>query len=281
MGACGKRAKMKSTSLKLIQSRHFGILLRYIYTGHLSLTDMKQEMVLEVLGLAHRYGFVQLEASISDYLRNTLSIKNVCEYYDASMLYGLTSLARDCCSFIDRNALDVMNHESFYSLSCSGLKEMISRDSFCAQEVDIFRAVVEWAKKNPETDASEVLSCVRLPLISLVDLLNVVRPCDLLSADVILDAIKARNESRDSDLRYRGFLMAEENVATRAHGASVLHGELPENILKGDVHNYDMERGFTRHHIDEGQPNGILIKLGTQVSILGQVQSDKCANYSA
>lgn len=246
----------------------FRHLLKYVYTGHLSLMDMKQDMVLEVLGLAHKYGFVDLEESISYYLRNTLSIKNVCLYYDASMLYGLSSLAKDCCSFIDRNALEVMNHESFHSLSASALREMISRDSFCAQEVDIFRSVVEWIRKNSDAEASDVLSYVRLPLISLIDLLHVVRPCELLSADVILDAIKARCESRDSDLRYRGFLMAEENVASRSHGASVLHGELPDNLLKGDVHNYDMEKGFTRHHIDEGQANGILIKLGMQVQLL-------------
>lgn len=38
------------------------------------------------------------------------------------------------------------------------------------------------------------------------DLLNVVRPTGLISPDQILDAIKAKNESRDMDLQYRGYL---------------------------------------------------------------------------
>lgn len=38
------------------------------------------------------------------------------------------------------------------------------------------------------------------------DLLNVVRPTTLISPDQILDAIKAKNESRDMDLQYRGYL---------------------------------------------------------------------------
>lgn len=92
-----------------------------------------------------------------------------------------------------------------------------------------------------------MLSCVRLPLISLPDLLNVVRPCEVVSADVILDAIKARSECRDADLQYRGYQIAEENVASPRHGAQVLQGELKTNLLDGDVHNYDMEKGFTRH----------------------------------
>ena len=38
------------------------------------------------------------------------------------------------------------------------------------------------------------------------DLLNVVRPSSLMNADLILDAIKVRSESRDTDLNYRGLL---------------------------------------------------------------------------
>lgn len=38
------------------------------------------------------------------------------------------------------------------------------------------------------------------------DLLNVVRPTSLISPDQILDAIKAKSESRDMDLQYRGYL---------------------------------------------------------------------------
>lgn len=242
----------------------FERLLRYVYTGHMSMTCMKQDMILDVLGLAHKYGFIELEEAISNYLHHSLSIKNVCLLYDASRLYSLSSLAKECCSFIDTNALEVMNHFSFYDLSAAALKDMISRDSFCAQEIEIFKAVVEWAKRNPNTDYQPILDCVRLPLISLEDLLKIVRPCELMTADVILDAINERCELRDSDLRYRGYLMAEENVATPSHGAQVIQGELKANLLDGEVHNYDMEKGFTRHHIDDDHNQGILIKLGMQ-----------------
>ena len=38
------------------------------------------------------------------------------------------------------------------------------------------------------------------------ELLNVVRPSSLMNADLILDAIKVKSESRDMDLNYRGSL---------------------------------------------------------------------------
>lgn len=50
------------------------------------------------------------------------------------------------------------------------------------------------------------MSAVRLPLMSLAEMLNVVRPSGLLSPDHLLDAIQTRSESRDMELNYRGML---------------------------------------------------------------------------
>lgn len=101
------------------------------------------------------------------------------------------------------------------------LCDMIQRDSFCVAEIEIFRAVQRWWQHNSHfaensvgtsasSDAIEelnaVLHTVRLPLITLSELLNEVRPSNLVSADAILDALKFRTESRDSDLPYRGQL---------------------------------------------------------------------------
>lgn len=63
------------------------------------------------------------------------------------------------------------------------------------------------------------------------------------------------------------FLVPEENVASPKHGAQVLHGELRAALLDGDVHTYDMERGFTRHPIDDNNGQGILVMLGRQCII--------------
>jgi len=88
----------------------------------------------------------------------------------------------------------------------SALKDIISWDAFCAAEIEIFRAVQSWVAHNPDSDASQILPCIRLPLMSLDELLNVVRPSSLLAPDSILDAIKTKTESRDMELSYRGFL---------------------------------------------------------------------------
>lgn len=116
----------------------------------------------------------------------------------------------------------------------------------------------------------------------------------MVSSDVILDALKFRTESRDSDLPYRGqlsmitptkssryakncianffiFLVVPEvNVAHSRLGAQVLQGEMRTALLDGETTNYDMERGFTRHPIEDGNA-GIVVRLG-QPSIINHIK---------
>lgn len=99
----------------------FKILLKYIYTGRMSLYSERDEVrlffiiagkystysvtvyfhyfdllqvVLDTLGLAHLFGFLDLESAISDYLREVLSIKNVCLIIDTALLYQLDFLIK-------------------------------------------------------------------------------------------------------------------------------------------------------------------------------------------
>ena len=66
--------------------------LRYIYTGNMSLGSLKEDLILDILGLAHLYGFQELETSISEYLKAVLSVRTVCLIYDTASLYQVTSL---------------------------------------------------------------------------------------------------------------------------------------------------------------------------------------------
>ncbi|KAM9476639.1 BTB/POZ domain-containing protein 9 isoform 2-T2 [Clarias gariepinus] len=177
--------------------------------------------------------------------------------------YGLQPLEASTCDYL-RTLLNAQN---------SALLTVAQRDSFAASEREIFQALCRWCKQNSEEPgAREVMSAVRLPLMSLSEMLNVVRPSGLLSADELLDAIQTRSERRDMELNYRGMLVPEENIATMKHGAVVVKGELKSALLDGDTQNYDLDHGFTRHPIEEdGRSAGIQIRLG-QPSIINHIR---------
>jgi len=62
-----------------------------------------------------------------------------------------------------------------------------------------------------------------------------------------------------------------ENVPSLRHGAQVIRGEMKAALLDGDTTNYDLDRGFTRHPIDDNNGTGITIRLG-QPSIVNAVR---------
>uniref|UniRef100_UPI00358E8E57 BTB/POZ domain-containing protein 9 n=1 Tax=Myxine glutinosa TaxID=7769 RepID=UPI00358E8E57 len=241
----------------------FALLLRYVYTGRLSLPSIGEESLLDLLGLAHRLGLNELEQALSEFLCATLGVQSVCTVYDAARLYSLSRLRDDCVQYIDRNATAVLSSEGFSSLSLSAILSILSRDSFYSPERDIFMAVINWSRANPDEDASMVISSVRLHLMSLPDLLNVVRPLGLVSPDVILDAIQDQTQRCTSELNHRGMLFKDENVATPRHGGQVVQGELMTTLLDGDTQSYDLDHGFSRHSIDQDDGLGIVVQLGS------------------
>ncbi|VDK71576.1 unnamed protein product [Litomosoides sigmodontis] len=241
----------------------FKVLMKYIYTGKLSLSSMKEELVLEVLGLAHKYGFADLEISISEYMKAMLNVRNVCTVYSVAHLYSLHSLCDVCLNFADKHAPEVISTQGFLQLPANAVEQMVQRDSLCAPEIDIFRAVREWIGQHPDQqeDAQMIVARLRLSLIKLDDLLNIVRPSGLVASDAILDAIKERNEKKSGELTYRGFLLPNVNVVSSVFNATVLTGEGSTTLLSGETNRYDMERGFTTHAIGDKNP-GIVIQLG-------------------
>ncbi|PIO76423.1 BTB/POZ domain protein [Teladorsagia circumcincta] len=213
----------------------FRNLLRYIYTAKLNLLEYKEEQVMDILGLAHKYGFVKLQNAIAEYLKAILNNKNLCTIFNISQLYFLNDLTEYCLVFADQNASEVLTTQGFLQLSINAVTQLIARDSFCASEIDIFCAIREWVKARPEMQAAAVemlMKCLRLSLISQRDLLNIVRPSGLFAPDTILDAIEEQDKKRTTDLTYRGFL------------------SIPQ----------DGDRGLTRHAI--GDEEGIVVQLG-------------------
>lgn len=263
----------------------FKALLKYIYSGKLSFRNLKEDVILDILGLSHKYGFQDLEKSISDYLRVILTVHNACSIFDCAYFYDLKLLTSIVVSFIDYNAKQIIFQSSFFNLSQPGLIQLIQRDSFYAPEIEIFKAVMDWIKANSveiDEDGSsgessfrspinvdEILAHVRLPLISLEELLTTVRTSGIISPDKILDAIQLQTLDK---VQQRGYLKLDENLATSKMSSMVVQGEMKNALLNGDVCRYDMENGYTRHTITESNStacgdNGIVIKLGTQAIV--------------
>ncbi|CAJ0958850.1 unnamed protein product, partial [Mesorhabditis belari] len=251
-----REVELKDTTLEVLKR-----LLDYIYSSKLSLVHMKEELVIEVLGLANKYGFVDLVEAIVDHLKSIIHNSNLCNIFNISLQCVLTSLTDFCLEYADRNAELVLRSEGFLQLSENAVQQLISRDSFCAKEIDIFQAVGEWIKANSLENGQKLLNEVRLPLISLRDLLGSIRPTKLLSPDAILDAIQEQQQTKSAHLMHRAVIVPNVNIVTTSRGAQVITGEFKH----ADVMQYKGERGHTQHLITQEPADkepGIVIELG-------------------
>ncbi|KAE9548774.1 hypothetical protein FO519_008012 [Halicephalobus sp. NKZ332] len=258
-----KESKEKVVELLETPVQAFRLLLKYIYTGTLQLQAIKIDYVFDILGLVHKYGFVELEETVSDYFQSICGTDNVCLIFSVSQLYSMKSLSAFCLDFIDNYASEVIRQHNFCQLPPAALEQIISRDSFCAPEIEIFKGVVRWMDANPNESSQfeHLVFYIRLSLIKLDDLLNIIRPSGLIPADVLLDAINDQTKKKSSDLVYRGFMPYNVNVISAAHGVSVVSGEAPTSFFNPDLSKYEQERGVLKHTINEKDP-GIIIELG-------------------
>lgn len=70
-----REVSAKSVELQETPVYAFRVLLEYIYTGRMQLKEMKTDLVFDILGLVHKYGFTELEHNVSEYLK--VRFKNI------------------------------------------------------------------------------------------------------------------------------------------------------------------------------------------------------------
>ena len=241
--------------------------MSYIYTGHVELNEADEDTILGFLLVAHLYGFEQLLTPISEHLQQRLSIQNVCRIFSRTLHLELKPLEDASYRWLEENPRETLDGKNFCHLSEAALCRLLSRDSFCAKEIEIFHAVVQWCKQRPDGTSlsSEVLKSIRLPLIATTDLVTTVMDSGLVSKDRLWEAIRIKKSSIEA-LSYRGKLIPNENLASAAHGAVLLGDQCGENIVTTKTcEAYQSAPMPARFHVDKAMC--LVVALGGPVLI--------------
>ncbi|XP_033237410.1 BTB/POZ domain-containing protein 9-like [Drosophila pseudoobscura] len=143
-------------------------------------------------------------------LQQNASLSNICKILNAAHRYSMNGLRKKCLNFMDCKASDVLQHASFAMLCKESLEEVLERDTFYAPEVEIFQAVCKWRALFPSEDIKTVISHIRLPLMSVKELLRVVRPTGIFDLDQIMDAMDQIKTTEN--LPHRSVVLRGENV---------------------------------------------------------------------
>ena len=160
-----------------------------------------------MLKLSDQFGFESLKNALGIKLTDAINTHNVLQLLSYADLYQVTHLLENCCAFVDKHAENVLNSDDIASINDHALTRILSRDSLCVPEIQIFQTVLRWREKGDVTDEAmkRVLSCVRLSQIPPRVLLDEVEASSLFKQENIIQALKAQILPDFELMKPRGF----------------------------------------------------------------------------
>lgn len=181
------------------------------------------QVALQLLGLADQYQFPKLKAKLDEILTREVDDDNALQMAVYSDKHSAEMLKKKSWEYTDENANSVLESEALISIPREDLVRIISRDSFLAEEVNVFHAVHKWIEHNGEDD-SDLLQCVRLCQIPATQLFETVRPSSLYSDKEILDAIFYQTNPELNLMHPRGYEGIQCDYTYMYHIRSLIKG---------------------------------------------------------
>ncbi|NXX21133.1 BTBDJ protein, partial [Podargus strigoides] len=153
-----------------VQPEVFLAVVEFLYTNSVTLNS---HIALEVLTSSVEYGLQDLCKLCIEFIKDTLSVEQVCEALQAAVTYGLADLQQHCLAFIEGCTMAAVRTQGFHELSDVVLAWVLRSDRLAVDELDLVQAVREWAHVSsavlerpvPEVAALPVQE-LRLPLLA-------------------------------------------------------------------------------------------------------------------
>lgn len=183
-------------TLKEIDSLTMELVLDYIYTGEVYLTE---ETVQDLLSAANRFQLLPLRKGCADFMRKHITTLNCIGIYFFAKAHECGSLAAKAKEIINRQISTLCQNQEFLSLPADKLIELTSDDNIeVTQEEVVYEACLNWVKsdlENRKKFLSEVMECVRFANI------NSYYFCDRIDSNQLLKESETLSKSLD-DIKY-------------------------------------------------------------------------------
>eukprot|EP00903_Cladosiphon_okamuranus_P008085 g7795.t1 len=182
-------SETRRVELRDVAPEGFEAIVTYVYTGRVWLAA---DNVMDIFSLAHRFGMGELLRACAKVLDECMNCDDVCRVLEAVEYYQDEVLEARCWDLIKDSTPRVLKSESFLELRWPLVLALVREGELQVDEVGLFEAVQAWVSRNPAERRryiDELARHFRLPLMSLRDLMSVVRPSKLVAADSILDAV--------------------------------------------------------------------------------------------
>lgn len=161
-----EESKNREIVLKDVDPRVMGMILRYLYTSDINLTEQN---VQDIFMVANMYQIPSIFSVCVSYLQEKMVLGNCLAIFRLGLLLDCPRLALEARDFICERFQVVVRDQEFLQLAPSELAILITSDALnVEQEELVFESLMDWVKHDETQrlkDLPELLHCVRFRLI--------------------------------------------------------------------------------------------------------------------
>lgn len=185
---------------------------RYLYSDNANLTENN---VMQVFYLAKKYMVSSLAEKCTEYLQDNLDASNVFSVLSYANKFEDTDLEDRCWRVIETETEEAVTSDDFITVDRSLLESFVTKEVLTVKEVELFKAVDRWAKKEckrqgiiPHGDArrrmlgEEIVKAIRFPLMTQKEFCSVVLDSNILSVKEVVDMMKHYSDVLTSPLEF-------------------------------------------------------------------------------
>jgi len=179
-----KESNESEIELPTVDSAVLKKLVDFVYTGKVQTTLGD---CLDLLQAAHYFGIASLENLCVDTMAASLDLHNYSNIITIAFQQQFDPLFKRCLEMMETNADEIICTSEFLSLPLPVMTTFMESSNLEVKEIDLFLALVKWHSHQgddlPKDDVETIFQKIRYPLISVIDLLDKVRPTNLADPD--------------------------------------------------------------------------------------------------
>uniref|UniRef100_UPI003AADE16B kelch-like protein 40a n=1 Tax=Centroberyx gerrardi TaxID=166262 RepID=UPI003AADE16B len=163
-----EESKKREIVLKDVEPGVMGMILRYLYTSDINLTEQN---VQDIFMVANMYQIPSIFSVCVSYLKEKLVLGNCLAIFRLGLLLDCPRLALAAREFICERYQVIVRDQDFLQLGPSELASIITSDALNVEREEVvFESLMDWVghdEKDRVKDLPELLHCVRFRLIPL------------------------------------------------------------------------------------------------------------------
>ncbi|KAK2821976.1 hypothetical protein Q5P01_022041 [Channa striata] len=163
-----EESKKREIVLKDVEPAVMGMILRYLYTSDINLTEQN---VQDIFMIANMYQIPSIFSVCVTYLQDKLVLGNCLSIFRLGLLLDCPRLVLAAREFICERYQVITRDQDFLQLGASELAMIITSDALNVErEEQVFESLMDWVRhdeSNRLKELPELLHCVRFRLIPL------------------------------------------------------------------------------------------------------------------